>query len=64
MKNRTSVVSTKSDRVQIRIGESDRKIIERIRLVEGEFNISQFFRKALRSYGKKLNNGIGSLKIR
>jgi hypothetical protein len=53
----------KSDKIQVRISESDRNLIKRIKAYDPDFNISLFFRKALKEYGDKIVLGIGTLKI-
>lgn len=56
-------VSTKNNKVQIRIDETDKEILRKIRQIDPEFNVSLFLRKCLRDYGNKLLLGVGSFKI-
>jgi hypothetical protein len=56
-------MDSKSDKIQIRIGKDDRELIKRIREFDSDFNLSLFFRKALKEYGDKILHGIGNFKV-
>ena len=46
--------------VQIRISESDKKMIEDIYKKDGSFNLSDFLRRSIKELHDKEFNGIGS----
>jgi hypothetical protein len=56
-------VSTKCKKLQIRIDDSDRKVISEIREIDHEFNISSFVRKSIREYRGSLLNRVGIFRI-